>query len=79
MPLKVIIAGAGMAGGELHLNAYRQVPAVEVIALCDPDLEKANSIAGRKGIPYVYSSIEEALNATFGFAGLPLSMDAMYW
>jgi predicted dehydrogenase len=63
MPLKVIIAGAGMAGGELHLNAYRQVPAVEVIALCDPDLEKANSIAGRKGIPYVYSSIEEALNA----------------
>lgn len=63
MPLKIIIAGAGMAGGELHLNAYRQVPAVEVIALCDPDLEKAKTIARQKGIPYVYSSIDEALNA----------------
>jgi predicted dehydrogenase len=63
MPLKVIIAGAGMAGGELHLNAYRQIPAVEVIALCDPDLEKAKSIARQKGIPYFYSSLDEALNA----------------
>jgi predicted dehydrogenase len=62
LPLKVIIAGVGMAGGELHLNAYRQVPGLEVSALCDPDLDKARSVAGEKGVPYVYSSLDEALD-----------------
>jgi len=51
-----------MAGGELHLNAYRQVPGVEVMALCDPDLDKARSVAGQKGVPYVCSSLDEALD-----------------
>ncbi len=62
MSLKVIIAGAGHAGSELHLNAYKLISAVEVIALCDPDLDKAKNIAIQKGIPYVFSSLGEALN-----------------
>ncbi len=63
MSLKVIIAGAGMAGSELHLNAYQQVPGVEVIALCDLDLVRAKVIARQKGVSYTYSSLDEALNA----------------
>ncbi len=63
MSLKVIIVGAGLAGSELHLNAYKQIPAVEVIALCDTDLNKAKSIAIQKGIPYAYSSLDEALKS----------------
>jgi predicted dehydrogenase len=62
MSVKVIIAGAGAAGTKLHLNAYKQIPDVEVIALCDPDLDKARDIAERKGISYCYSSLDDALN-----------------
>jgi predicted dehydrogenase len=61
MSLKVIIAGAGKAGSELHLNAYRRVSDVEVIALCDPDLNRVKSIAKDKNIPDVFPSLEQAL------------------
>jgi predicted dehydrogenase len=61
--LKVIIAGAGMAGGELHLNSYIQIAGLDVIALCDPDLYRARSIAEQKKVPCYYSSLDEALNA----------------
>jgi predicted dehydrogenase len=60
--MKVIIAGAGMAGSQLHLNAYRQVSGIEVIALCDPDLDKAKGIARQKGVRYAFSSLDEALS-----------------
>ncbi len=63
MSMKVIIAGAGMAGGELHLNAYQQIPDVEVTALCDLDMDRAKAIARQKGVSYTYSSLDDALNA----------------
>ena len=63
MPLKVIIAGAGMAGSELHLNACMQIEGLDVIALCDPDLDKAGSITRQKKVPHYYASLEDALNA----------------
>ena len=44
-PRKVAIIGAGI--GEQHLAAYRNLPErFEVAALCDLDLQRAESIAG---------------------------------
>lgn len=63
MSLKVIIVGAGMAGRELHLNAFRQIGDVDVIALCDPDLDKVRGIAEQQEVPHYYSSLGDALHA----------------
>jgi len=59
----MIIAGAGRAGGEMHVNACMQIEGLDIIALCDPNLDKAGSIAGQKRVPYHYSSLDDALNA----------------
>ncbi|MEJ2010056.1 MAG: Gfo/Idh/MocA family oxidoreductase [Acidobacteriota bacterium] len=63
MSLKVIIVGAGTAGCELHLNACRQIGDVDVIALCDSDLDKAASMAEQQKVPRYYSSLNDALDA----------------
>ena len=63
MTLKVIIVGAGRAGSELHLDAYRQIAGIEVIALCDLDIYRAKSIADQKEVPFAYTSLEDALDA----------------
>ncbi len=61
--LKIGIIGAGKAGSELHLNAYRSIQDVEVVALIDREAEKAKLVAAEKGIPLVFSSLEEAIKA----------------
>lgn len=63
MSLKVIIAGAGMAGAELHLNAFRHTGGLDVIALCDSDLDKVAGIAEQERVPHYYSSLDDALDA----------------
>ena len=44
------------------MDAYKEIPGVEVIALCDPDLDKARSVANRKGVYRCYSSLDDALS-----------------
>jgi predicted dehydrogenase len=63
MSLKAVIVGAGMAGSQLHLTAYHRVAGIEAIAICDRDLEKAKHVAGQNGIPYAFSSLDEALSS----------------
>jgi predicted dehydrogenase len=59
---KVIIAGAGLAGS-LHLKACQSINAIEVIAVCDPDLDRAKGLAKQNSVPYVFTSLEDALKA----------------
>lgn len=61
--LKAIIVGAGRAGADLHLKAYLQIPDVEVVGICDPDLDRASEIAGKYGIRHAFPSLENALAA----------------
>lgn len=53
-PLKVALAGAGMISW-YHLTAWRKLGTrVELVAVCDPDIEKAKFRAEEFGIPKIY-------------------------
>jgi len=41
--LRIGIIGAGI--GQAHIKGYRKVPGVEIVALCDVNLERAHSVA----------------------------------
>lgn len=55
----------GIAGGGAifrnHLEAYRALPDVEVVALCDIDAERAAAVATEHGIPQSFGSVSELL------------------
>ncbi|MEU3847300.1 Gfo/Idh/MocA family oxidoreductase [Micrococcus terreus] len=55
----------GIAGGGAifrnHLEAYRALPDVEVVALCDIDAERAAVVATEHGIPQSFGSVGELL------------------
>ncbi len=54
-----IIAGGTIA--QAHLRAYRQIPAVEVVAIADVSAEVRERWANEHGIPHTYASAEEML------------------
>ena len=53
-PLRVAFAGAGMISF-YHLTGWRQTPGAELVAICDPDLDKARARAREFEIPAVYA------------------------
>ncbi len=57
-PTRVAIVGAGFIA-EFHLDILAAVPDVEVVAVCDPSLERARSAARRHGIPAAVGSVAE--------------------
>jgi len=61
-PLRVAIAGAGFASG-LHLAGWSRLPDVEVVAICDPDREKAQARAREFGICAVFDDAHRMLDA----------------
>jgi predicted dehydrogenase len=61
MALKVAIAGIGKAGRDLHLSNYLRLPEVEVVALCDFDLARAEEIAAGVGGARAYRTLQDAL------------------
>lgn len=60
-PLRVAIIGAGAVAQVAHLPALRRLAGVEVVAICDPDLAKAQALASRFSVPDTYDDIEELL------------------
>jgi predicted dehydrogenase len=60
-PLQVAIAGAGMIS-HFHLTAWRHLgePA-RVVAICDPDLERAGARAKEFDVPEIYRSVATML------------------
>ncbi|MDO1479496.1 Gfo/Idh/MocA family protein [Rhodococcus ruber] len=58
MALRAGIVGCGKIAGN-HAHALQQVPGVEVVACCDPDLERAHAFAARHGIAHAVGSVDE--------------------
>jgi predicted dehydrogenase len=55
--------GVGLVGcglfGESHLQAYRAVPAAEILAVFDPDRDRAELLAKGFGVPRICTTLEE--------------------
>ena len=61
--IKVAIAGAG-AISEFHLKGWLAQQEVTLVAICDPDREKAQARARVFGIAQVFTDVGEMLDAT---------------
>ena len=58
--LRVAIAGVGI--GRQHLAAFRQLPErFDVVALCDPNVERRNAVANEFGIVQTTASFDDLL------------------
>lgn len=60
-PLRVAVIGAGAIAQVAHLPALRRLPGVEVAAICDNDLGKAQALAARFDVRETFDDIEEVL------------------
>ncbi len=60
--LRAALIGAGV-WGEVHAKLYREHPGVELVAVCDRDLSRAQKLADAMGIAAVFSHHEEMLDA----------------
>src|SRR5262249_28123353 len=53
---QVGIVGAGSWARTAHIPGFQACPGVEIVAICDIDVELAERVAAERGIPHVYSS-----------------------
>lgn len=61
--MRVGIAGAGSWARQAHIPGFLACPGVELVAICDVDLARAQRAAAESGIPHVYRTTEEMLSA----------------
>lgn len=61
---KVLIVGAGQAGATKHVPGFQACPEVEVVGICDPDLARAQRVAGEHRVPAAFASLQEGLLRT---------------
>lgn len=57
--LKYACIGTGGIADKKHLSGYSKLDDVEIIAVCDTNIEAAKRIAGKYNIPHVYSDYKE--------------------
>ena len=62
--VKVGVLGAGAWAEFAHLPGYKRDPRCELVAIADPEVDRAQGFAARFGIPHVYSSHEELIART---------------
>lgn len=60
-PTRVGIVGAGAIVQVAHLPVLRKNKAVDLVALCDADLNKARALAERSQVPGVFDDFEDML------------------
>ncbi|HXF95341.1 MAG TPA: Gfo/Idh/MocA family oxidoreductase, partial [Gemmatimonadales bacterium] len=60
-PIRVAVIGAGGIAQIAHLPVLRRLPGVEIAALCDNDLSKAQALGTRFDVRGAYDDIEEVL------------------
>ena len=63
-PIKVLIAGSGIAGAGKHIPFFQKCPEVTVVGVCDPDLARAQRAAAERGVPGAYASLAEGMRET---------------
>jgi predicted dehydrogenase len=61
--LRVGIVGAGTWAREAHVPGFQSCPQVDLVAVCDVDLARAERVAAETGIPRWYGTAEEMLAA----------------
>jgi predicted dehydrogenase len=59
--IKVALVGVGVAGQVSHIPAWKKLENVELVALCDRDLEKAQRVAQRFGVARATTEYDEIL------------------
>ncbi|QUH30261.1 Gfo/Idh/MocA family protein [Vallitalea guaymasensis] len=83
--VKVGIIGAGNIS-ELHVQGYKKLPHVELVAVCDLDKEKAEEYAAKHDIPNIFTDYNEMLKmkdldavsvTTWNNSHAPISIAAM--
>jgi len=63
-PIRVAVIGAGAIAQVAHLPVLRKLAGVEVAAICDNDIGKAQALAGRFDVKETFDDIEEVLRYT---------------
>ena len=58
--LRGAVIGAGYFS-QFHLDAWNRLEDVEIVAVCDPDQQAAQSAADTYGIPAVFSDVNQLL------------------
>ena len=61
--LRTALVGTGYIA-EFHARAVRMLPGIELVAACDPDLNRAKAFAATWDIPLAFPSLEAMLNNT---------------
>ena len=59
--LKIGLIGAGGIGSRVHMPGYSRMDNVEIVAVCDIQLERAQSLAETYAIPHVFENYEDLL------------------
>lgn len=59
--LKIAVIGAGGIASFAHMPGYANMKNVEVVALCDINLEKAKAMAEKYNVPQVFENYEDVL------------------
>jgi len=60
-PVRVAVVGAGSIAQVAHLPVLRRISGVEIAAICDNDLSKAQALGARFDVREAYDDIEEVL------------------
>jgi len=60
---RIALIGAGYFS-QFHLRAWKAMPGVELIGLCDTQMERAAEAARSFGVPRAFSHLDEMLDAT---------------
>lgn len=58
--IKIVCIGAGYFA-PFHVEAWRRIPEVALLAICDMDQDKAQALATQYRVPYVYSDVKKML------------------
>jgi predicted dehydrogenase len=62
--LKVAIVGAGFIVQRKHISGFQRLKnQVDLVAICDVNLEQAKQVAEKVGIPHAYGDMEQMLDA----------------
>lgn len=57
-PVRVAVVGAGYVAG-FHLEILAEMPDVQVVAVCDPALDRAREAAAKWRVPHAVASVDE--------------------
>jgi len=60
-PLRGLCIGAGYFS-QFHLDAWRRIPEVEIVAVCDADADRAEGRAREFGIARTFTDVQQALD-----------------